>query len=160
MQWKLNQGRGSGWKMPDGGQDSSPAPFPLCTGHTQWAARLPSRESLAPSILFLWEWGYDRCWKHPMCMLGHFIHVQLFETPWTIACQAPLSMGLSWQEYWSGLPCPPPEDLPDSEMESMSLMSPTLAGGLFTTSATWEAQKHLVCVRHSAMSNSGDSHGL
>ena len=54
-------------------------------------------------------------------MLGHFIHVQLFETPWTIACQAPLSIGLSWQGYWSGLPYPPPEDLPDSEMEPRPL---------------------------------------
>ena len=40
-------------------------------------------------------------------------HVQLFATPWTIACQAPLSMGLSWQEYWSGLPFPPLGDLPE-----------------------------------------------
>ena len=91
-------------------------------------------------------------------MLGHFIHVQLFETPWTIACQAPLSMGLSWQENWSGLPCPPLEDLPNSEMELISLLSPALAGVFFTTSATWEAQKHLVCVSRSVVSNSGDSH--
>ena len=39
--------------------------------------------------------------------------VQLFVTPWTIAHQAPLSMGFSRQEYWSGLPCPPPGDLPN-----------------------------------------------
>ena len=43
------------------------------------------------------------------------------------------------QEYWSGLPCPPPEDLPDPEIEPTSLMSPALAGGFFTISATWEA---------------------
>ena len=44
--------------------------------------------------------------------LSHFSSVKLFATPWTIACQAPMSMGLSqWQEYWSGLPFPPPEDL-------------------------------------------------
>ena len=42
-----------------------------------------------------------------------FSCVQLFAVPWTIACQAPLSMGLSRQEYWSGLPCLPPGDLPD-----------------------------------------------
>ena len=42
------------------------------------------------------------------CMLSHYCHVQLFVTLWTIACQAPLSMGFSRQEYWSGLPCPPP----------------------------------------------------
>ena len=43
-------------------------------------------------------------------------HVRLFETPWTIARQAPLSTGFSRQEYWSGLPCPPPGDLPDLEI--------------------------------------------
>ena len=42
------------------------------------------------------------------------------------------------QEYWSGLPCPPPEDLPDPGIEPTSLMSPALAGGFFTISATWE----------------------
>ena len=44
------------------------------------------------------------------CMLSPFIHVQLYETPWTAACQSPLSMGFSSQEYWSGLPCPSPGD--------------------------------------------------
>ena len=45
------------------------------------------------------------------------------------ACQAPLSMELSRQEYWSGLPCPPPGDLPDPGVKAVSLMSPALAGG-------------------------------
>ena len=49
--------------------------------------------------------------------------VQLFATPWTIACQAPSSVGFSRQEYWSGLPFPPPGDLPDPGIE---LWSPTL----------------------------------
>ena len=57
----------------------------------------------------------------------------------TAACQAPLSMGFSRQEYWSGLPCPPPGDLPDPGIKPASLMSPALAGEFFTTSATWEA---------------------
>ena len=53
---------------------------------------------------------------------------------------APLSMGFSRQDYCSSLPCPHPKDLPDSEMEgTVSLKSPELPGGLFTTSATWEA---------------------
>ena len=47
------------------------------------------------------------------CVLSHFSCVRLFVTLWTVARQAPLSMGFSRQEYWSGLPCPPPEDLPD-----------------------------------------------
>ena len=73
-----------------------------------------------------------------MCssMLSHFSHIQLFVTLWTIAQQAPLSMGFSRQEYWSGLPCPPPGDLPDPGIEPASLMSPGFAGGFFTTSAT------------------------
>ena len=61
-------------------------------------------------------------------------------TLWTIAYQAPLSMGFSRQEYWSGLPCPPPGDLPDPGIEPMSLMSPALAGEFFNTSTTWEAR--------------------
>ena len=71
-------------------------------------------------------------------MLSCFRCVQLFMTPWTLDHQAPLSMGFSRQEYWSGLPCPPPGDLPDPGID-LSLMSVALAGGFFTTSATWEA---------------------
>ena len=56
--------------------------------------------------------------------------VQLCATPWTVAHQAPLSMGFPRQEYWSGLPFPPPEDLPDPGIKPMS---PALAGGFFTT---------------------------
>ena len=61
-------------------------------------------------------------------------------TIWTVAYQTPLSMGFSRQEYWSGLPCPPPGDVPDPGIEPISLMSPTLAGGFLTTSTTWEIQ--------------------
>ena len=71
-------------------------------------------------------------------MLSHFSQAQLFVTLWTVACQAPLSMGFSRQEYWSGLPCPPPGDLPDPGIKPTSLMSPALTGRFFTTSATWE----------------------
>ena len=48
-----------------------------------------------------------------LLMLSHFSRVQLCATPWTAARQAPLSMGFSRQEYWSGVPCPPPGTLPD-----------------------------------------------
>ena len=73
------------------------------------------------------------------CMLSHFSRVQLFATLWTIACQAPLSMGSSRQEYWSGLPCPPQEYLPNLGIQSTSLTSPVLVGGFFDTNITWEA---------------------
>jgi len=72
-------------------------------------------------------------------MLSHFSHIQLFATLWTVACWAPLSMGFSRQEYWSGLPSPPPGDLLHPGIEPTSLVSPELTGGFFTTSATWEA---------------------
>ena len=62
-------------------------------------------------------------------MLSQFSHVRLFVTPWTVACQAPLSMGFSRQEYWSGLPCPPPGDLPDPGIEPTTLMYPAWTGG-------------------------------
>ena len=71
-------------------------------------------------------------------MLRCFSHVLLFATLWTLDHQAPLSMGFSRQEYWSGLPCPPPGDLPNPGIELMSLTSPALAGRFFTTSTTWE----------------------
>ena len=73
--------------------------------------------------------------------------VRLFATPWTVASQAPLSMGSSRQEYWSGLPCPSPGDLPDPGIKPPSLMSPALAGRFFTANTTWEAQT--VCQRSS-----------
>ena len=56
-------------------------------------------------------------------MLSHFSHVRLFVTPWAVARQAPLSVGSSRQKYWSGLPCPPPGDLPDPGIEPVSLTS-------------------------------------
>ena len=61
--------------------------------------------------------------------------------PMDLARQVPLSMGFSRQEYWSGLPCLPPGDFPHPGIEPVSLMSPALADGFFTTSATWEAQQ-------------------
>ena len=70
-----------------------------------------------------------------VCVLSHFSCVRLFATPWTVALQAPLSMGFSRQEYWNGLPFPPP----DPGIEPKSIRSPALARGFFTTSATWEA---------------------
>ena len=59
-----------------------------------------------------------------VCMVSHN---QLFVTPWTVAHQAPLSMGFSRQEYWTGLPFPPPGNLPDPGIEPTALVSPTLS---------------------------------
>ena len=60
-------------------------------------------------------------------------------TLWTVALQAPLSMGFPRQEYWCGLLFPPPEDLPSPGTQPASLTPPALADVFFTTSATWEA---------------------
>ena len=69
-------------------------------------------------------------------ILSHCSRVQLCETLWTVACQVSLSMALCRQEYWSELPCSPPEDLPGPGIEPMSLATPVLAGVFITTSAT------------------------
>ena len=60
-------------------------------------------------------------------------HVWLLWSPWTVAHQAPLSMGFSRQEYWTGLSCPPP----DPGIEPVSPMTPELAGRFSTSSTTW-----------------------
>ena len=71
------------------------------------------------------------------------ICVQLFATLWTVACQAPVSMGFPRQEYWSGVLCPPPGDLPDPGIEPASFTTPALVGRFFTCSATWEVQSFI-----------------
>ena len=55
-----------------------------------------------------------------VCVLSRFSCVQLCATPWILACQAPLSMGFFRQEYWNGLPCPPPGDLPNPEIKPVA----------------------------------------
>ena len=91
-----------------------------------------------------------------VCILSLFSHVRLFATSWTVAHQVPLSMGFSMQEHWSGLPCPSPGDPPNLGIKPaslfffffkpVSLKSPALVGGLFTTNSTWEAPNVCVCV--------------
>ena len=66
--------------------------------------------------------------------------IWLLATPWTAACRTPLSMGFPRQEYWRGLPCPPPWDLPDSGIKPTPLVSLALAGKFFTNYTTWEAK--------------------
>ena len=83
---------------------------------------------------FLYVISYLLCF-----MLSHFSHVWLFATPWTLVHQAPQSIALSQQEYWSGLPFPPAGGLPNPGIKSVSPASPALAGGFFTTGPPWEA---------------------
>ena len=72
-------------------------------------------------------------------MLNHFSRVQLFVMLWTLICQAPLSVGFSRQEYWSGLQCPPPGDLLDRRTEPVSLRSPALASRFSAVSTSSHA---------------------
>ena len=83
--------------------------------------------------------GFTLGVTHYMYVLSHISHIQLFATLYTVACQTPLSKGFSRQEYWNGLPCLPPGNLPDPGIECRLLFkSLALAGGFFSTRATWE----------------------
>ena len=94
--------------------------------------------------------GYHKILSRVPCVVqqalaGYLFHMQWYSatsvvsdsaTLWTVAGQAPLSVGFSSEEYWNGLLCPPPGDLPHPGTEPASLMSPALAGGFSTPSAT------------------------
>ena len=75
--------------------------------------------------------------------------VRLFVTPWTVALQAPLSIGFPRQEYWGGLSFSSPGDLPDPGMEPASLKSSALSVGFFTSSVTWEAAMNVYICKNS-----------
>ena len=85
-----------------------------------------------------------------MCCAQMLSRIRLFVTSWTVAHQAPLSMGFSRQEYWNGLPFLSPGDLPHP---GMGPVSPALAGRFFTTSATWEALSKIVIAKQMVASN-------
>ena len=74
-----------------------------------------------------------------VCVCYRFSGVRFFAALWAVACQAPPSMGFSRQEYWSGLPFPPPGNPPNPGIKPASLMSAALTSRFFTTSTTWEA---------------------
>ena len=88
------------------------------------------------NFFFFLRFGHIALYVSSACTLSH---IQLFATPWTVAHQAPLSVGFCRQEYWSGLSFPPPVDLSDPEIELVSLASPALAGGFFTSWASGES---------------------
>ena len=111
----------------------------------RYRGRLPPvspRESLPnkPALLTLWFWT-SSLWN------VHAKLLQLFPTLCNPMDRSPPGSsvhGFSRQEYWSRLSCPPPRDLPNSGIESMSFKSPALARRLFITSATWEATQTVV----------------
>ena len=76
-------------------------------------------------------------------LMGSVTRLCPFVTPWTVARQAPLSMGLPRHEYWSGLPFPPPGDRLDPGIEPTSPVSSALAEGFFTTEPLGKPQNSL-----------------
>ena len=93
---------------------------------------------------------------------GACVRWRLTEISWTVAHQAPLSMGFSRQGYWSEFPCPPPGDIPNPGIKTTSLKSPALAGGFFTASTTREAHfTHSgTPLQHSCLENPMDGGAL
>ena len=87
------------------------------------------------------------CARALTCMLSRFSRVQLFATLWSVAHQAPLSMGFFRQEYWSGLSFPSPGDFPHPGIKPASLTSPVLAGGFFTNGKRHLGRPHRIIVR-------------
>ena len=90
------------------------------------------------SIDYLQRWKKDFSTEKAGCVLSHFSRVWFFATLWTVAHQAPLSMGFSRQEYWSGLPCTPSGDLPDLRIKLISACGSWIAGKFSTHWTTWE----------------------
>ena len=94
-----------------------------------------------PRVLLNTAWGCCAHVSSPLRLrVKLLIHVRLFATPWTVAHQDPPTMGFPRQEYWSGLPFPSPGDLPDPGVESLS---PSLAGGFFTTEPLGKPTKRI-----------------
>ena len=83
-------------------------------------------ESVVINMTMFPRFAVQFCASVCVCVFGSFSHVQLFATPWTVVHQAPLSVGFSRQEYWSGFPLPYPVDLPNPRIE------PCMADGLYT----------------------------
>ena len=116
-----------------------------------WIKRVKEKEyhmaemKISQYILYIYNLthGHNRAtelnWYSHTYLLSPFSRARLFATPWIVTHQAPLSMGFSRQAYWSGLPCPPPGDLPDPGIEPPCLLRLLLGSEFFTTSITWEA---------------------
>ena len=91
------------------------------------------------------------CYSHVMCVCAQLLSgVWLFTTPWTVTRQTPLSMGFPWQEYWSGLPCPPPGNLPNPGIKPTSLASPILTGGFFASKPPGKSISILYLINYSS----------
>ena len=105
----------------------------------------------------MWIWKS----KGLMCVHAQSLsRIWLFASLWTIARQAALSMGLSRQEYWSGLPFSPPGDLPDPGIKPLSSAPPALAGHLFTTEPPGKIERFDKQIFSGPCRDSGRQNGL
>ena len=95
-------------------------------GFSLWIDHLSSHDPVSPCISYLKDSGA----LYYLLLFSRKVMSNSFATPWTAACQPPLTMGFPRQEYWSGLPFPPPGHLPNLGTEPAF---PALAGGFFTT---------------------------
>ena len=117
----------------------------LATEHlTHFPLRVAQRQKIKmnvspASVFFLLLVPWDQKWARFLPLQFKPPSLVVFAVPWIVACQVLLSMELSKEEYWSGLPFPPPGDLPNPGMEPGSFGSPALASRFFNTSSTWEA---------------------
>ena len=89
---------------------------------------------------------YQKRGPPSVCVLNCFSRVQFCVTLWIIARQAPLSLGFSRREGWSGLPCAPPGDLPKPWIKLTSFMSPALADRFFTTESPGKPLRNIVVI--------------
>ena len=102
-------------------------------GHWQWATNRQCNVEFTPNAHYLLIFLTPLLWKRKFESLSC---VRLFAIPWTVVCQAPLSMGFSRQNYWGGLPFPSPSR-EFSQPRDRTHISCT-SSGLFTIWATWE----------------------
>ena len=140
--------------MPAGTTSNLQRPLLRCHSSTSWSplsSCSPPWSGLQskPSSGMCWNvWCFLLDYRNTTCScwdwFRHFCCVQLFATPQTVAQQAPLTTGFTGQEYWSGLPCFPPGNLPDPGIEPASLTSPALVGRFFTTSNTLKAHMPMI----------------
>ena len=121
----------------------------ICRHYSQWEKELKQIDLLTKVKPGVHRMCVCVCVCVCACTRTHCL-VWFFVTPWTVAHQALLYMGLSRQEYWTGLLCPPLEDLPDPRIEPGSLASPSSAGMFFTSWVTRKAQKVPWKAQHSS----------
>ena len=135
----MTEGNMVGWHHWLNGREFEQAPG-VGDGEGNLACCSPRGRKESDTTEWLNCYNIDMSYIH-ICLLSQFSHVWISVMLWIVAHQAPLPMGFSRQEYWSGLPFPPPRGFPNPGMEPLSLMFPAFV--FLMTSTTWEA---CVCV--------------